>query len=64
MQDGSRKKGQGINLATNCFTKQECIFLAKILSSAARKSVLAARRDKFHLKTTIVKTGYPNQWNY
>jgi hypothetical protein len=50
MQDGSRQKGQGINLATNCFTKQECIFLEKILS------------DKFNLKTTVVKTGYPNQW--
>jgi hypothetical protein len=32
MQDGSRQKGQGLYLATNSFTYQECLFLASILS--------------------------------
>jgi len=49
-QDGSRQKGQGILLSTNCFTKLDCIFLAKIL------------KDKYGLKTSVVKTGYENQW--
>jgi hypothetical protein len=39
MQDGSRQQGQGITFATNSFTKQDCIFLAKILN------------DKYALKT-------------
>jgi hypothetical protein len=48
MQDGSRQKGQGISIATNSFLHEECLYLAQILSS------------KYELKTTIVKTGYPN----
>ncbi len=32
-EDGSRQLGQGVNLATNCFTHNECLFLAQILSS-------------------------------
>jgi hypothetical protein len=28
MQDGSRARGQGISIATNCFSKSDCIFLA------------------------------------
>lgn len=50
MQDGSRQSGQGINLATHSFTKQECIFLANILSS------------KFNLETSVVKSGHEGQW--
>lgn len=50
MQDGSRQKGQGISIATNSFTYEECKFLANILN------------NKFGLKTSVVKTGKPNQW--
>ena len=50
MQDGSRQKGQGITLATYSFTEQECILLAKILN------------NKFNLKTSIIKSGFDNQW--
>lgn len=49
-QDGSRQKGQGISLATNSFTYQECQFLANILN------------NKFGLKTSVVKSGFENQW--
>jgi len=50
MQDGSRQKRQGITLATYSFTEQECILLAKILS------------NKFNLKTSVIKSGFDNQW--
>ena len=50
MQDGSRQIKQGISLATNSFTLQECEMLCKILS------------NKFNLKCTVVKTGTVNQW--
>ena len=50
MQDGSRQQGQGITLATNSFTKQDCNFLAKILE------------DKYALKTSVIKAGFDNQW--
>ena len=50
MQDGSNQKGQGINLATNNFTFEECQLLARILT------------DKYKLKTSVVKTGVENQW--
>lgn len=49
MQDGSYQKGQGINIATNCFTFEECKFLATILTK------------KYKFKTSVVKTGSPNQ---
>jgi len=49
MQDGSRQKGQGVSIATNSFTYEECIILAKILYK------------NFGLKTSVVKTGIPNQ---
>jgi hypothetical protein len=49
MCDGSRQQGQGITFATNSFTKQDCIFLAKILE------------DKYALKTSVVKAGFDNQ---
>lgn len=49
-KDGSRQSGQGIILSTNSFTKQECIFLANILSS------------KFNLETSVVKSGHEDQW--
>lgn len=39
----SRQQGQGITFATNSFTKQDCIFLAKILE------------DKYALKTSVIK---------
>jgi len=55
MQDGSRKKGQGVSIATNSFNYEDCIFLSEILT------------DKFGLRTprriSVVKTGKPNQWN-
>ena len=50
MQDGSYQKGQGIYLATNSFTYEECKFLASILTK------------KYHLKTSVIKTGIDNQW--
>ena len=50
MQDGSYQKGQGINIATNSFTFNECEFLACILTK------------KYNLKTSVIKTGTPNQW--
>lgn len=50
MQDGSHQKGQGINIATNCFTFEECEFLAFILA------------NKYNLKTSVIKSGFPNQW--
>jgi hypothetical protein len=49
MQDGSRQVNQGIFIAANSFTYEECVFLAQIL------------HNKFGLKTTVVKTGYKNQ---
>lgn len=50
MQDGSFQKGQGVNLATNSFTYDDCIFLANLLN------------DKYNLKTSVIKTGLVNQW--
>jgi hypothetical protein len=50
MQDGSYQKGQGISIATNNFTYDECLYLADLLS------------HKYKLKTSVVKTGIPNQW--
>jgi len=50
MQDGSYQKGQGIFIATNSFTYEDCKFLAMILS------------NKFNLKTSVIKTGIPDQW--
>ena len=50
MQDGSRQAKQGISLATNSFTFKECTFLCNIL------------KDKYNLKCTVVKAGFPNQW--
>jgi hypothetical protein len=49
-EDGSRQKKQGITLATNSFTYQECVFLSKILT------------DKFYLKTSVIKAGHEGQW--
>ena len=50
MQDGSRQNKQGIYIATHSFTYEECIFLSKVLFR------------KFKLKTTVIKTGFENQW--
>lgn len=50
MQDASRQEKQGINIATNSFTFKECTFLCDIL------------KDKYNLKCTVVKTGFPDQW--
>lgn len=52
-QDGSRQKGQGVMIATNNFSYEDCIFLSKILS------------EKFGLRTSVVKAGgrsQPDQW--
>jgi ubiquinol-cytochrome c reductase cytochrome b subunit len=50
MQDGSFQRGQGLNIATNSFSYEECKFLANILT------------NKYNLKTSVVKTGAPAQW--
>lgn len=50
MQVGSYQKGQGINIATNCFTYEECQILANILTR------------KYKFKTSVIKTGKPDQW--
>jgi len=50
MQDGSRQKNQGIALATNSFTYEDCVFLGKILN------------EKYGLKTSVIKAGHVNQW--
>lgn len=50
MQDGSRQVGQGVMIATNCFTYDECVLLANIL------------RDKFGLVTSVISAGHPNQY--
>ena len=51
MQDGSFKKRQGIYIATNSFTYDECQYLAQILAL------------KYKFKTSVVKSGKPDQWN-
>jgi len=48
-QDGSRQKNQGISLATNSFSYEDCIYLSKILN------------EKFGLKTSVVKAGHIHQ---
>lgn len=50
MQDGSRQINQGVYLATNSFSYNDCVFLAQIISS------------KFNLRTSVIKSGSPNQW--
>ena len=50
MQDGSRQAKQGISLATNSFTYEECNMLCQILSK------------NFSLRCTVVKTGTVGQW--
>jgi len=50
MQDGSRQKNQGIYISTHSFTYKECEFLSEILYR------------KYKLKSTVVKSGFPNQW--
>lgn len=49
-QDGYRQKNQGISLATNSFSYEDCIYLSKILN------------EKFGLKTSVVKAGHIHQW--
>jgi len=56
MQDGSFQKGagagagQGIFIATNSFTFEECKMLALILT------------NKYGFRTSVIKTGHFNQW--
>lgn len=50
MQYGSRQKGQGVSIATNSFTLEECKFLANILN------------NKYGLVTSVTKSGTPNQF--
>jgi hypothetical protein len=50
MQDGSSQKNQGIFIATNSFSYEDCKFLATILT------------NKYNLKTSVIKTGKFNQW--
>jgi len=49
MQDGSRQKNQGINIATNSFSFNDCLYLSKILN------------EKYGLKTSVIKAGHINQ---
>ena len=50
MQDGSFQKGQGVYIATNSFSYEDCKFLAFALT------------NKYNLKTSVIKSGKPNQW--
>jgi len=50
MQDGSRQKYQGISIATNSFTYENCVYLSNILSV------------KYGLKVSVVKAGHIDQW--
>jgi len=50
MQYGSFQKGQGIFIATNSFTFEECKMLALILS------------NKYGFRTSVIKSGHFNQW--
>ena len=50
MQHGSYQKGQGIYISTHSLKYEDCLFLASILS------------NKYNLKTSVIKTGFPNQW--
>jgi hypothetical protein len=49
MQNGSRQSNQGIYIATNSFTYEECDYLCKILEK------------KYKLRATVIKTGHVNQ---
>jgi len=49
MLDGSSPKGQGVTMATNSFSYEDCIFLSEILT------------DKLGLCTSLLKAGKPNQ---
>jgi hypothetical protein len=49
MQDGTRQIKQGVNLATNSFTYDDCLYLSKIL------------QEKYNLKTSVVKAGVDGQ---
>ena len=49
MQEGSHQKEQGINIATNSFSYEDCTFLVRILT------------NKYNLKTSVIKTGKPHQ---
>ena len=50
MQDGTRQIKQGVNLATNSFTYDDCLYLSKIL------------QEKYNLKTSVVIAGVDGQW--
>jgi hypothetical protein len=50
MDDGSRQKGQGIYLATHSFNYEDVQTLSNLLI------------EKYGLKTSIIKSGKPNQW--
>lgn len=50
MQDGSRQIGQGITIATNSFSYDDCLFLSGFLTS------------QYGLVTSVIKTGVPGQW--
>ena len=50
MQDGYRQAKQGIAIATNNFTYQECTFLCNIL------------KEKYNLKCTVTKAGFVDKW--
>ena len=50
MQEGSFQKDQGISIATNSYTYEDCKFLALTLT------------NKYKFKTSVVKSGKPYQW--
>lgn len=51
MNDGCKLKNKGFKFCTNGYTLNEVKHLSNIL------------KDKYNLKTSIVKTGYVNQYN-
>jgi hypothetical protein len=42
--------GSGVSLCTNCFTHEECLYLAALLS------------EKFGLRVSVIGAGAPNQF--
>lgn len=62
MQYGSRQKGQGISIATNCFTYKECNLISKQISNKFKQKtsvVLAGSKEKNQWKVTIWKESMP-----
>lgn len=64
MQDGSRKKNQGLNIATNSFSYRDCLYLSKILNEKYGFKTSPFRTDPMGLalkgpfpRNSVVKAG-------